>query len=82
MEEHERIDEIEREATQRQVYSSSENSFNMSKRNVTDCSYNSHVTLPEPLSSKEEAFISIRRSEWNKIFSKYREDKTRKDKIK
>ena len=54
----------------------------MSKRNVTDCSYNSHVTLPEPLSSKEEAFISIRRSEWNKIFSKYREDKTRKDKIK
>ena len=60
------------DARTRQVYDPTTRTFDDRKRRATDLQECSRITLPKPLSTKHEANIEMRRSNNEKIYSKYR----------
>ena len=54
--------------------------FDDRKRRVTDLDECSRVTLPKPLSTKEETLIEIRRGIHAKIYNDYRKERCKKKK--
>ena len=67
--------EIERdEARTRQIYNPIERRFDDQKRRVTDLSECARVTLPKPMSTKNEALMEMRRGTNEKTYNNYREE--------
>jgi hypothetical protein len=60
------------EARSRQIYDTRERRFNDKKRRVTDLSECARVTLPKPMSTKNEALMEMRRGTNETIYNKYR----------
>ena len=68
----EMMDEVE--ARTRQVYDPEKREFDDRRRRVTDLAECSRVTLPRPLSVKDEAAIEMRRENHLRIFKEYKRE--------
>jgi hypothetical protein len=70
--EEERIETEKDEARARQIYNPIERKFDDQKRRVTDLSECGRVTLPKPMSTKNEALMEVRRGANENIYNNYR----------
>jgi hypothetical protein len=72
VDEEEEMEREKDEARTRQIYDAKERRFNDQKRRVTDLSECARVTLPKPLSTKNETLMEMRRGTNETIYNKFR----------